>query len=183
LLEVLAAVAILGIWFAILASLAIQGLRAEGKNARIVRASLAADTILADLESQIEIGEFPLEEVETELDEFQITTRAIPLAETAAGGEEATDLVTYLGESLGTVNADLYEIEVEVTWIEGVDEQTLVRSSYGWDSAAFMETFGSAASTAEDDADDAGDTDTGTGAAGAGDDDFDAAQDFGEDGG
>ena len=33
LLEVLAAVAILGIWFTVLANVAIQGLRAEGENA------------------------------------------------------------------------------------------------------------------------------------------------------
>ena len=48
LLEVLAAVAILGIWFVVLASVGIQGLRAEGTNERRIRASLLADTILSE---------------------------------------------------------------------------------------------------------------------------------------
>ena len=39
------------IWYIVIASLAIQGLRAEGKSQRLLEASLIADEVVADLES------------------------------------------------------------------------------------------------------------------------------------
>ena len=59
LLEVLGAIAILGIWFAALAEFAVLGLRNEGRSYRALRASLVADDALAKLELDIERGEWP----------------------------------------------------------------------------------------------------------------------------
>jgi prepilin-type N-terminal cleavage/methylation domain-containing protein len=149
LLEVLAAVAILGIWFTVLATVAIQGLRAEGGNARTSRASLVADGALVDIETEIENGSFPLDEIEIEQDEFHILVRAVPLSE-AVSDESGLDLSTYLIENLGSVNENLYEIQVEVGWIEGVDERTLTRSTYAWDSSAYLEALAGTAPDGED---------------------------------
>jgi prepilin-type N-terminal cleavage/methylation domain-containing protein len=57
LIEVLGAVAILGIWYVILASLAMQGMRLTGESQRRLRASLIADRILADFELMAAQGE------------------------------------------------------------------------------------------------------------------------------
>lgn len=150
LLEVLAAVAILGIWFTVLAGVAIQGLRAEGQNSRIIRASLAADAALVDVEAAIAAGAFPIEDQEFEDEEFQIVVRRIPFSD--AGFESGEyDLAALVAENLTTVSADLYEIAVEVSWIEGVDEKVLARTTYGWDSTAYLEAIaGQESPTAED---------------------------------
>lgn len=140
LLEVLAAVAILGIWFTVLAGVAIQGLRAEGGNERLIRASLAADAVLTDLEAQIAAGVFPVEDEEIEQDEFQVAVRVTPFADAAFQSSEY-DLAGFIAENLDTVNPDLYEVTVEVNWIEGVDEQQLLRTTYAWDATAYLEAF------------------------------------------
>ncbi len=54
LLEVLAAVAILGIVYVVLADVAMQGLFAEGRAKRRLEASLKADLHLSELEVEIE---------------------------------------------------------------------------------------------------------------------------------
>ena len=51
LLEVLAAVAILSIWFIVLMGSAIQGLRAEGVSKRRLEAAMIADRKLSELEA------------------------------------------------------------------------------------------------------------------------------------
>ena len=59
LLEVMAAVLVLGLIYTVLAETAIRGLRSEGMSRRRVEASLIADRFLADLESQVELGQVP----------------------------------------------------------------------------------------------------------------------------
>ena len=59
LLEVMAAVLILGLLYAALATAAIEGLRSEGVSRRKVEASLVADRFLADLEAQMALGQIP----------------------------------------------------------------------------------------------------------------------------
>jgi prepilin-type N-terminal cleavage/methylation domain-containing protein len=59
LLEVMAAVLVLGLIYTVLAEAAIRGLRSEGISRRRVEASLIADRFLADLESQVELGQVP----------------------------------------------------------------------------------------------------------------------------
>jgi prepilin-type N-terminal cleavage/methylation domain-containing protein len=59
LLEVMAAVLVLGLLYAVLAEAAIRGLRSEGVSRRRVEASLIADLALADIEEQIALGKPP----------------------------------------------------------------------------------------------------------------------------
>jgi prepilin-type N-terminal cleavage/methylation domain-containing protein len=148
LLEVLAAVAILGIWFVVLANVAIQGLRAEGENERRIRASLIADRFLTDLELGFDIGELPEETAEEfEEDEFVILVESLPLtglelAEGVAPPEEGEDLVELLEGDLSALAADLYTIQVTVRWTEGAADKTVRRTTYYWDSSALMEALG-----------------------------------------
>lgn len=66
LLEVMAAVLVLGLLYSALATAAIRGLRSEGVSRRKVEASLIADRFLADLEAQLALGEIPKSGVEEE---------------------------------------------------------------------------------------------------------------------
>jgi len=53
LLEVLAAVAILAVWFILIAGTAMQGLRAEGISRRRLEAAMIADQAMAELRQQV----------------------------------------------------------------------------------------------------------------------------------
>lgn len=139
LLEVLAAVAILGIWYMVMASIATQGLRAEGESQRRLRASLLADEILADLESGLVLGSAPAAQTEeTVRDRFTVRVVVEPyllefpgppdIANPEGKPEPALQkLVGPSGESL------LSQIEVEVSWIEGSTAQRVWRESFGLD--------------------------------------------------
>ena len=135
LLEVLAAVAILGILYVVLADVAIQGLRAEGRSRRRMEASLRADHALSNLELEIDAGtvpEFGL--TETEEDPFRIATEVRPFTLPLPSDADAA------GGDAGTVPtngplASLREIELTVTWFEGTDEAQVVRTTYAFDLA------------------------------------------------
>lgn len=128
LLEVLAAVAILGIWFAVLANVAIQSLRKEGENERRIRASLIADRETAELELGFDTG-VPLEEIarEFEEDEFVIVIEPLELAEAVS---PESDLMALLESDLGHLLPYLHVVRVKVTWTEGTAEQSVSRMAY-----------------------------------------------------
>ena len=77
LLEVLAAVAILGILYVVLADVAMQGLLSEGRSRRRLEASLLADQALSDIEIEMASGGPP---------NTQITIES-----TAVSGQEVVD--------------------------------------------------------------------------------------------
>jgi len=56
LIEVMGAVAIVGIWFLVLSSSAIRGVAAQGNTQRLLEASMVADEVLADAETQVVLG-------------------------------------------------------------------------------------------------------------------------------
>ena len=75
LLEVLGAVALLGILYSVLAGSAIEGLRSEGESRRRLRASLLADERLAEIELALQGGSAPpLGEESEEQDGFTLVT-------------------------------------------------------------------------------------------------------------
>ena len=140
----LAAVAILGIWFAVLASVAIQGQRSEGENERRMRASLLADRVLTELELGFAAGEFPDEQGEEfEQDEFVVVVEALPLLELdlSSGGDDGA-LAGLLESELAGISSDLRAIQVDVTWIEGTAERRVSRLAYAWDPTRFNEAIG-----------------------------------------
>ncbi len=72
-LEVLAAVSVLAIVYLVLASAAIEGLRAEGESLRRLEASLIADELLSDIEAQLNLAlAMPESSEEIERDEFLV---------------------------------------------------------------------------------------------------------------
>jgi prepilin-type N-terminal cleavage/methylation domain-containing protein len=142
LLEVLAAVAILGIWFAVLANVAIQGVRAEGVNERRIRASLIADRVITDLEIGFDFEEMPGESADVqEEDEFTITVEQLPLSG-AEFAEVDEELMGLLEGDLASLAADVYTVSVRVTWTEGVDEESVHRTTYVWDMGPLREALG-----------------------------------------
>ncbi len=94
LLEVMAAVAVLGLVYVVVARGAMQGLQTEGDASRRLRASLLADRVLNDLELSLAGGSAPaLGETETSEEEFTVVVEVSPfdlasLLE-AANGEAA----------------------------------------------------------------------------------------------
>jgi prepilin-type N-terminal cleavage/methylation domain-containing protein len=140
LLEVLAAVAILGIWFSVLASVAIQGQRAEGENERRIRASLIADRILMDVELAFEEGEFPDDAVdEFEEDDFLVRIEALPLTELVVEIEEG--LIDLLETELTGIAQDLRAAQISVIWTEGHAEESVTRITYAYDITRLQEAL------------------------------------------
>jgi hypothetical protein len=142
LLEVLAAVAILGIWFSVLASVAIQGQRSEGENVRRIRASLLADKVLSDLELGFDRGDFPDETGdEFERGDFHVSVESLPLTALELAEVDEAFLGILEGE-LAALAVDLHMIVIRVSWIEGTGEEEVTRVTYGWDSAPLFEQLG-----------------------------------------
>ncbi len=135
LLEVLAAVAILGIVYVVLADVAMQGLYAEGRAKRRLEASLKADLYLSELEVEIEAGVVPplgpLPELEE--DGFRVAGEVrlfeLPLPPKSDAGSTVSN-------STATILSALREIELHVSWDDAQEEQRVVRITYALDSSA-----------------------------------------------
>jgi prepilin-type N-terminal cleavage/methylation domain-containing protein len=133
LLEVLAAVAILGILYTVLMGVAIQGRMAEGMSRRRLEASLIADRQMAELEMQIDAGAVPdLGETELDADPYTVRLRVEPFDLLIEGTENERGL---LEPALSNLTSDgsspLREIEITVSWMEGDSEHHVIRTSYG----------------------------------------------------
>ena len=123
LLEVLAAVAILGIAFVVLVQNNAESVMSEGENARRIEASLLADRVLFGLENDLDRGLLPpvgahleeegLFEIETDVKEWSLVLPD-PTLESAVASSGAT----LLGPENSPDNA-LRRIDVTVRWDEG----------------------------------------------------------------
>lgn len=147
LLEVMAAVAIIAIVFTTLARVASEGLRSEGSSKRRLEASLLADAALADIEAQFVDGLAPeMGSEETEAGLFTVIVdvsafdldSAIPLPE--ADGESLSTLLSASGSS----ESPLRQIDIRVTWIEGLEEYEVKRTTFGADLVAIQTLIGGA---------------------------------------
>lgn len=161
LLEVLGAVALLGILYTVLAGSAIDGLRSEGESRRRLRASLIADEKLTAIEMALLSGAAPpIGETSEPEDDFTIVTRvsgfdpasARPaVAETRSGPrslaarraeasrEEAPSI--FDEPETPTTPPALRSIDVIVRWEEGVDEREVRRTTYALDAQAVDALF------------------------------------------
>jgi prepilin-type N-terminal cleavage/methylation domain-containing protein len=154
LLEVLAAVAIMGIWYTVIATGALYGLRSEGENLRRIRASLVADEHLAEIESTMALaGPLPLREEEIEDEDEGLSIR-ITVSEFVPEGEEPVDGLEGLisGEQKGMLEF-LRAIRVEVAWQEGLEEHTVERETFAFDREAwrlFVESKGTSLDAKEE---------------------------------
>ncbi len=153
LFEVLAAVAVLGLLYTVLARVAIHGLRAEGEANRRMQASLLADRALGDLQAELaaggaasigvterEVGDFTLE-VEIQPFDAGALLRTAPNADTEALAKRELEL---LSPPARGGSAALLSAEVRVRWQEGVYEQRVIRNSFALDleaAAPLLETI------------------------------------------
>ena len=145
LLEVLGAVAILGLWYVVLASLAMSGLRAEGESSRRLQASLLADEIISGFEAQMMTGSAPpLADDESERGDFQVRIEVSPFelpptlapTEAAAGPNRRRGATQSLLTSGPQSPSILRTIRVAVAWQEGFEERSVTRTTYGFDLEA-----------------------------------------------
>jgi hypothetical protein len=141
LLEVLAAVAVLGIVFTVLAAATVTGLSAEGTNLRRLRASLLADAVLNEFEVQMLAGTYPEESSdESERDEYRVQVDVKPLADASVEVGDA-DLVGFLGEKAPDLLPLLRMIQVRVSWLEGTQELAVRRTTCFFDETQWGESF------------------------------------------
>ena len=160
LLEVLAAVAILGIAYIALGSSGIQGLQYEGEARRRLEASLLADRVLAEIETELELEWHmtpPLGDDEREEGDFKIAVRVEPFSivvpeEQRNGGKRLGDARSRLGGSGGQAQkpvipgpsllgdgsgpravSPLRRIDVSIVWNEGFGERSVSRTTFALD--------------------------------------------------
>jgi prepilin-type N-terminal cleavage/methylation domain-containing protein len=169
LLEVLAAVAILAIAYMQLGSSGVMGLRHEGEARRRIAASLAADSVLTEIEGSIEAGTVPpAGEQEHEENGLRISVKIDPFtlevpdeqpadghrigqAKSRLGGDAATQPLagpSLLGGERGAP-PPLRRIEVRVAWDEGFGEMAVTRVTYALDAEAASGTLGALAQAAQ----------------------------------
>src|SRR5262245_33017980 len=158
LLEVLGAVALLGILYTALAGNAANGLRSEGESRRRLAASLLADDRLAEFELSLASGTVPTagteeEEVEgfsvsTEVRPFQLPARkeephAEPTSLAAKRAAERTkDAPSLFAPPRNpTAPSVLLSIDVVVRWKDGVFEREVRRTTYAVDASAVEAAF------------------------------------------
>lgn len=147
LLEVLAAVAVLGILYTVLAGVAARGLRGEGESRRRLEASLLADQQLAEVETGANAG-LPLGvgRSESEQDPFSIATEvsvfelpplpAAPGARAEGEGAERDPAAASLFPDPRTGQpSPVRRIDITVSWLEGFEEHSVRRTSFAIDAA------------------------------------------------
>ena len=161
LLEVLAAVAILGIAYIALGSSGIQGLQHEGEARRRFQASLLADSVLSEIETGLEAGVAQeLGTDESEEGDFKIEVEIAPFSivvpeEEGKGGKRLGNARSRLGGSdeqapqpvapgpslLGGERAPgavspLRKVDVRILWNEGFGERMVSRTTFALDREA-----------------------------------------------
>lgn len=163
LLEVLGAVAVLGIWYFVLAAWATDGLIREGQSLRKMRAGLIADRTLAELEAISLDGAVPelMDEVVEPDDEngdlFLIRKQVVPFTLDYGTGQTteemennldanpfdtALPLPSFLGQNIPGFARHLYQINVVVAWTEGfMNEQAIYRTTYVFDMNSAAEAY------------------------------------------
>lgn len=155
LLEVLVAVALLGLVVTVLAGSAIQGMSYEGDASRRMRASLLADRALWQVETAIKLGAppQPSHEESVEGDEFQLSVDVQPLDLSAhpalaavlvpppESGAPPPEAAAAEAGVPGAV-VPLFQIFVRVAWLEGLRELEVTRSSFAYDGAAAAAALG-----------------------------------------
>jgi prepilin-type N-terminal cleavage/methylation domain-containing protein len=151
LFEVMAAVLVLGILYTVLASTAIQGLRAEGDSKRRMEASLVADEYLAQIEAGIASGVFPeLGTTQEELEGgYQVVVEVVPFDPSPYLGEKFKEQLPQPGDPTPSLLAPparpdqslLRSVSVSVRWVEPEGEHEARRATLAYDAATIASLF------------------------------------------
>lgn len=153
LLEVMAAVAVLGLVTVVLARLQAQGAMAEGEARRRMEASLRADRVLADLEATWAAGA-PIapDRREAREDGFDVVVDVAPfeaerfgladlLAEPGADAPRGAPELPPVGPPAlltaeGRRAPPVFVVTVTVSWLEGAEELATTRTTFAFDRQA-----------------------------------------------
>lgn len=153
LLEVLGAVAILGISYLVLASTSIGAIQGIGREQRRIGASLLADQTVAELEIAVRT-EQPLDPRQEEWESGPFTVRLEVLDmslqyEGTGEPQDAVDLLEFLGNEANGEFAEhrtknlllgyLREVHVAVRWKDGPNEFQVTRTAFLYDHLAWSE--------------------------------------------
>lgn len=148
LLEVLAAVVVVGLTFALLARWNIEGLRAESRAEWRLQASLVADRVLAEMEAAHLAGTPPqVGEQRRTVDGFEVLVDVQPLSlaladvppEIAASHPETTTPPpgpTLLAAPGSGQVTPLRQVHVSVRWNDGIADNEVVRDTFAFDEAS-----------------------------------------------
>ena len=139
LIEVLAAIAILGLLYTLLTESAIEGLRSEKASLRRLEASLIADSWLAELEMQLGAGGVPpLGELEEEEGDFLVRMAVEPfdlILPELGPGTAAQESKPVLSELTVDRSSPLRVIRVTVAWQEAAAEHRVTRTTFAFDAS------------------------------------------------
>lgn len=143
LLEVLAAVVVVGITYGVFFQAGGEMLRREGENKRRIQATLLADRALAEIETELDRGLVPREgQVETTEGNFDLEIETAPTPIQLAAPERGTpragsdaDPNSLLGSPARPGSSALRRIDIRVRWIEGVGEREIQRTTFAFDPA------------------------------------------------
>jgi prepilin-type N-terminal cleavage/methylation domain-containing protein len=152
LVEVLAAVLVLGLLYTVLASSAMRGLRAEGIDRRRADAAMVADRALSEIELEIARGELPKDGLfEEEQEPYVVRLDVQPVDVLAMVPRSALEDVALPDPRAPSVLHDergqsrVRRISVVVAWDEAGEESSVERTTYALDTAAIAQFFPSEA--------------------------------------
>jgi len=135
LLEVMAAVALLGILYTVLARVAIEGLRAEGESERRLEASLLADSRLSETFSTVEgsVAMPPVGHSEVTEGDFTIALDVSmfqPPTEWELAGSEGPAPLLFASAPGAPGAKALRTVELTVSWLEAGAERHVSRTMF-----------------------------------------------------
>jgi prepilin-type N-terminal cleavage/methylation domain-containing protein len=159
LLEVLAAVAVLALWYVALAGNGISSLRAEGESRRLLEAGMLADRHLADALASTVGGSVPdASEDVIEEGPYRIVTRfgglrvpgdsdaddafdPAPTGLEGTGDEAPPDLPGLLEGEMAGMAKHIRSLRVVVAWTDGEQEKKVERTTFVFDLEKAREIY------------------------------------------
>lgn len=146
LIEVLAAVALLGLVYTALASRATQGVMSENDSLRRFHASLLADQALAAIETTAAMQETPElgnREEESEDGIYRVSVEVspwdVPLPPEPKGSPDPQPKADGVLGGSGTDTGALLQVSVRVTWDDVFGERSVERMTFVLDNARIQE--------------------------------------------
>lgn len=161
LLEVMVAIMALGIAMTMLTSAAINGMRLEGDAYRRLGASRVANQLLADMESGMIAGVLPeIGRRELQIEGFEVIVETTPLEPAELGidlsyrDRDAGPLTALFGDDRQGTDPPLLEVQIAVTWQEGIYTQEVRRTTISFDAASVASSLPANAGDDNNDSDD-----------------------------